>query len=93
MDLRKYAQEAVSEAKWDQIAKSQGVSFNDYLAKIKQTADKKLLSQLARNVASFKGFGGAELTGFQRQMISAAASQRLKELGYLNTYQIKKEPL
>ena len=93
MSLRKYAQEAAPELRWAQIAKSQGVPFNDYLAKIKQTSDKRLLSQLARHVASFKGFGGSELTAFQRKMISAAATQRLRALGFLNSYQIKKEPL
>lgn len=78
MNLRKYAQQAV---RWEQVAKSQGYRMEEYLAKIKSSSDSKLLSQLARAVPSYKGFGGAPLTGFQRKALSAAAQQRLRSMG------------
>jgi hypothetical protein len=87
MNLRKFAQQVVT---WQAVAKKEGLPLQDYLDKVKTTIDYKLLSQLARAVASFKGFGGGQLTGFQRKIIAAAATQRLKALGYLGTQDLKK---
>lgn len=91
LNLGKYAQSAAAEIRWSQLAKKEGFPVSAYLNKIRSTTDYRLLSQLARALPSFKGFGGKPLTGFQRNVISAAGEQRLRELGYLGTQSLNKE--
>ena len=91
LDLKKYAQTASAEIRWSQLAKKEGFPVSAYLQKIRNTTDYRLLSQLARALPSYKGFGGKPLTGFQRKVIAAAGEQRLRELGYLGAQSLKKE--
>jgi len=84
-DLRKFAQQAISES-WEQVAKKEGIPYDQYVQRVKVTSDYKILSQLSRQVGSFKTFGGVPLTGFQRKTLAAMADQRMKALGYANPY-------
>jgi len=91
VDLRKFAQEAVVRAQvnqavpdmaWEQIAKKKGLPYNEYVGRVKQSSDKRFLAQVSRESRAFKGFGGAELTGFQRKSLATMAIKRLTDLGH-----------
>jgi hypothetical protein len=85
MTLRKFAQQQVGtivpKNDWRTRARREGVSFEEYLATIKASTSIKMLTELARASNAYKGFGGAPLTGYQKQIISNMAKQRLQSLG------------